>query len=410
MSLKGKNILLGVCGGIAAYKIPMLIRLLKKQEANVQVLLTQAATRFVTELTLSTLSQEPVLKDIFPDSSSVKEDWTRHISMGEWADAYIIAPATANTIAKLTAGICDDMLTASFLTIRPDKPKLIFPAMDGEMFASASVQRNLAWLSENGCTVVNPESGELASGQCGKGRMPEPEAIANIIDEAVKDKPRDSKLCGKSVVITAGPTREKIDDVRFISNYSSGKMGFALATAAVKRGAGVTLITGPVHLPAPDGVDQLDVESTEEMDLAVKKHYRSCDIFIGAAAVADYRPANYVTGKIKKNSKTMEIGLVRNPDVLAGFSKQKTPHQLAVGFCLETEGNFQNAKEKLTQKKLDLVAYNTFDGKTSGFEVDTNILTLIDKNLEIHELPLLSKKEAAERMLDVIEELISSDK
>ena len=410
MSLKDKNILLGISGGIAAYKIPILIRLLKKQGANVRVVVTEAATRFVTELTLSTLSQEPVCKDIFPDSFSTRDDWTRHISMGEWADAYAIAPATANTIAKLTAGVCDDMLSASFITLRPNKPRLIFPAMDGEMFSSASVQRNLSWLSQNGCTIINPESGDLASGQCGKGRMPEPEAIANIIDEAVKDKSRDSKLCGKSVVITAGPTREKIDDVRFISNYSSGKMGFALAAAAVARGAGVTLITGPVHLPTPDGVDRLDVESTEEMDLAAKQHYRSCDIFIGAAAVADYRPANHVAGKIKKNSKTMEINLVRNPDVLTGFSKQKTLHQLAVGFCLETEGNLQNAREKLTQKKLDLVAYNTFDGKTSGFEVDTNILTLIDKNLEIHELPLLSKKEAAERMLNVIEELISSDK
>ena len=322
MNLKNKNILLGICAGIAAYKIPALIRLLKKQGANVRVLATQAATRFVTELTLSTLSQEPVYTDIFPDSFSTEEDWTKHISMGEWADMYVIAPATANTIAKLSAGICDDMLSASFITLRPNKPKLIFPAMDGEMFTSASVQRNLAWLSRNGCTVINPESGELASGQCGTGRMPEPEAIVKIIETTettVEATPRLSKLQEKSIVITAGPTREKIDDVRFISNYSSGKMGFALATSAAKRGAKVTLVTGPVHLPTPEGVDRLDIESTEEMDLAVKEHYQSCDIFIGAAAVADYRPANYVTGKLKKNSKTMAINLVRNPDVLAGF-------------------------------------------------------------------------------------------
>ena len=413
MNLKNKNILLGICAGIAAYKIPALIRLLKKQGANVRVLATQAATRFVTELTLSTLSQEPVYTDIFPDSFSTEEDWTKHISMGEWADMYVIAPATANTIAKLSAGICDDMLSASFITLRPNKPKLIFPAMDGEMFTSASVQRNLAWLSRNGCTVINPESGELASGQCGTGRMPEPEAIVKIIEATettVEATPRLSKLQEKSIVITAGPTREKIDDVRFISNYSSGKMGFALATSAAKRGAKVTLVTGPVHLPTPEGVDRLDIESTEEMDLAVKEHYQSCDIFIGAAAVADYRPANYVTGKLKKNSKTMEINLVRNPDVLAGFSKQKKKHQIAIGFSLETAGNLDNAKEKLEQKQLDLVAYNTFDGKTSGFEVDTNILTLIDKHMNVYELPLLGKHEAAERMLDIVEELINSDK
>lgn len=410
MNLKNKNILLGICAGIAAYKIPALIRLLKKQGANVRVLATQAATRFVTELTLSTLSQEPVYTDIFPDSFSTEEDWTKHISMGEWADMYVIAPATANTIAKLSAGICDDMLSASFITLRPNKPKLIFPAMDGEMFTSASVQRNLAWLSRNGCTVINPESGELASGQCGTGRMPEPEAIVKIIETTVEATPRLSKLQEKSIVITAGPTREKIDDVRFISNYSSGKMGFALATSAAKRGAKVTLVTGPVHLPTPEGVDRLDIESTEEMDLAVKEHYQSCDIFIGAAAVADYRPANYVTGKLKKNSKTMAINLVRNPDVLAGFSKQKKKHQIAIGFSLETAGNLDNAKEKLEQKQLDLVAYNTFDGKTSGFEVDTNILTLIDKHMNVYELPLLGKHEAAERMLDIVEELINSDK
>ena len=409
MSLKNKNILLGVCAGIAAYKIPTLVRLLKKQGANVRVLVTQAATKFVTELTLSTLSQEPVYTDIFPDRLSTEADWTRHISMGEWADMYVVAPATANTIAKLSAGISDDMLSASFITLRPNKPKLIFPAMDGEMFTSASVQRNLAWLSENGCAVINPESGELASGQCGTGRMPEPEAIMKIIETTLETTIHPSNLEKKSIVITAGPTREKIDDVRFISNYSSGKMGFALATSAVRRGAKVTLVTGPVHLPTPEGVYRLDVESTEEMDLAVKEHYQSCDIFIGAAAVADYRPVNHVTGKLKKNSETMAIDLVRNPDVLAGFSKQKKKHQIAVGFSLETAGNLDNAKEKLEQKQLDLVAYNTFDGKTSGFEVDTNILTLIDKHMNFYELPLLGKHEAAERMLDIVEGLISDD-
>lgn len=413
MSLKDKNILLGVCGGIAAYKTPLLIRLLKKEGAHVRVVVTEAATRFVTELTLATLSQEPVCKDIFPGSYTANEDWTKHISTGEWADIYVIAPATANTIGKLAAGLCDDMLSLSFITLRPEKPKLIFPAMDGEMFGSASVQRNLAWLSGNGCTVVNPESGELASGQCGTGRMPEPETIAALIDEALESEPCDLPLRGKTVVVTAGPTREKIDDVRFISNYSSGKMGFALAKAAVRKGAEVHLITGPVHLETPDGVARLNVESTEEMNRAARDFYTTCDIFIAAAAVADYRPVSAVSGKMKKKQETMQLGLVRNPDILALFSNQKKPHQLAVGFSLETEGNIENARKKLEQKNLDLIAYNTFDGVTSGFEVDTNVLTLIDRDFHVHELPLLGKTEAAERMLDVIEKLVkkvTSDK
>ena len=409
MKLKDKNILLGVCGGIAAYKIPLLIRLLKKQGANVRDVVTRAATRFVTELTLSTLSEEPVCQDIFPDCSSTDE-WTRHIAIGEWADTYVIAPATANTIAKLAAGICDDMLSVSFITLRPNKPKLLFPAMDGEMFGSASVQRNLSWLSEQGCIVVNPESGQLASGQCGTGRMPEPETITDLIEQAVTNTQNDSILQGKSVVITAGPTREKIDDVRFISNYSSGKMGFALAKAAVAKGARVTLITGPVHLHTPEGVTRLNVESTEEMQNAVREHHTSCDIFIGAAAVADYRPVEAISGKFKKEHETMEISLVKNPDILAGFSEQKKADQLAIGFSLETAGNLDHAKTKLQQKKLDLIAYNTFDGKTSGFEVDTNVLTLIDKSLSVQELPLLSKQKAAEKMLDAIEKLINSSK
>lgn len=408
MSIQGKNILLGVCGGIAACKIPMLVRILKKRGAHVRVLMTDAATKFVTELTLATLSQEPVQKDIFPGGYSSREDWTRHISIGEWADAYVIAPATANTIARLAAGMCDDMLTAAFITLRPKKPKFLFPAMDGEMLGSATVRKNLKWLSENGCRVIEPESGSLASGQCGAGRMPEPETIAATIEETLVEH-RSRFLKSKSIVITAGPTREKIDDVRFISNYSSGKMGFALAAASAGRGAAVTLITGPVQLKTPEGVRRIDVENALEMDNAVKEHYRSCDICIGAAAVADYRPADRSAGKIKKSIETMDIALVKNPDILAGFAAQKTSSQIAVGFALETEGNIGSAREKLDRKKLDLIAYNTYDGKTSGFDVDTNILTLIGRDGSIDELPLLSKPEAAERMLDAIEKLLNSD-
>ncbi len=407
MILNGKNILLGICGGIAAYKMPMVIRLLKKEGAHVRVVMTSSATRFVTELTLATVSQEPVNRDIFPESYDTAHDWTRHISLGEWADMMIISPATANTIAKITAGLCDDLLSTCFITLRPDRPKLIFPAMDGEMYRSDSVQRNLAWLKSNGCRVVEPESGSLASGQCGTGRMPEPETILKSIIESLGEKRQSSRLQDKNIIVTAGPTREKIDGVRFLSNYSSGKMGFAIACAAARRGANVTLITGPVSLPAPEGVDRIDIETACDMQREVQRIASRCDIFIGAAAVADYRPAETVTGKIKKTSETIALSLIRNPDILAGFSAEKKPHQLSVGFSLETENGLGYAAEKLRAKNLDLIAYNTYDGKTSGFEVDTNALTLIDRQGTITELPLLTKRDAAIRLLDAIEALLS---
>ncbi|ANT64108.1 MULTISPECIES: bifunctional phosphopantothenoylcysteine decarboxylase/phosphopantothenate--cysteine ligase CoaBC [Prosthecochloris] len=405
MSLKGKNILLGISGGIAAYKMPMVVRLLKKQEANVKVVMTEAAKRFVSELSLATVSEEPIYTDIFPARLDTAADWTQHISLGEWADALVIAPATANTIARLAAGLADDLLTSSFITLRPNRPRLVFPAMDGEMFHSASVQRNLRQLEEDGCKVIAPESGFLASGQCGTGRMPDPERIEEIIEEELGDIGK-SLLTGRQVVVTAGPTREKIDGVRFISNYSSGKMGFALACAAARRGAEVVLVSGPVALPTPDRVERIDVESAEEMEEAVTRFHQSCDLFIGAAAVADYRPETFRAGKIKKNNETMDIRLVRNPDILAGFAAQKTPGQLAVGFALETEGNEAYALEKLQAKQLDMIAFNTYDGKSSGFEVDTNQITLFTADGTRTELPVMEKKEAAKRMLDALEKML----
>ena len=404
--LTGKKILLGICGGIAAYKTPMLVRLLKKQGAEVRIVMTDAAARFVTELTLSTLSGEPVSKEVLPETGANDSDWTRHISLGEWADAYVVAPVTANTIARLATGICDDMLSTCFITLRPNRPKILFPAMDGQMFSSASVQRNLAWLSENGCRIIEPESGDLASGQCGTGRMPEPEIIAEIIAEALADARQKSRLAGKSVVVTAGPTREKIDGVRFISNYSSGKMGFAVAQAAASRGASVTLISGPVTLQTPPDVDRQDVESAEEMNREVDKRSGECDVFIGVAAVADYRPETATQGKIRKTDATMELTLVRNPDIIGEFARRKKNGQLAVGFSLEPTEELHHAEEKLRRKGLDLIACNTFDGETRGFDVDTNVLTLIGKRSEPRRLPLLDKREAAERLLDAVEELM----
>ncbi|NTW68381.1 MAG: bifunctional phosphopantothenoylcysteine decarboxylase/phosphopantothenate--cysteine ligase CoaBC [Chlorobiaceae bacterium] len=403
--MRGKNIIIGICGGIAAYKTPQLVRALKKEGANVRVALTDGGARFVSELALATVSQEPVYRKIFPPADTPETDYTHHISLGEWADALVIAPATANTLARLAAGLCDDMLTACFLTLRPGKPVLIFPAMDGQMFLSASVQRNIALLQEQGCLVFRPESGELASGQCGLGRMAEPDTIKSRLEEALQKPTEHSPLQGKTIVVTAGPTREKIDGVRYISNYSSGKMGFAIARAAVERGALVTLITGPVNLETPPGVERINVESATEMLAAARNFFQSCTLFIGAAAVADYRPALPFEGKMKKNSSEIELTLVKNPDILAEFSLQKSSNQLAIGFALEMQSDLVNAQKKLEAKQLDLIAFNFFDRKTAGFEVDTNILTLIEESGATTELPQLPKEEAAKRLLDAIEEL-----
>ncbi|MEI8033194.1 MAG: bifunctional phosphopantothenoylcysteine decarboxylase/phosphopantothenate--cysteine ligase CoaBC [Chlorobiaceae bacterium] len=406
--LIGKNIIIGICGGIAAYKTPQLVRLLKKEGANVKVVLTDGGARFVSELALATVSQEPVYREIFPSSSTT--DFTHHISLGEWADLLVIAPATANTLGRLAAGLCDDMLAACFLTLRPGKPVLIFPAMDGQMYLSPSVQRNIATLAGQGCTMIAPESGELASGQCGLGRMPEPEAILSRLQQSLRSGEKHSRLHGRSVLITAGPTREKIDGVRFISNYSSGKMGFAIARAAAKRGALVTLISGPVHLETPPGVKRINVESAAEMHAAAREFFKSSSIFIAAAAVADYRPQTPYEGKMKKDLEELSITLQRNPDILADFSMQKSGAQLAVGFALETRGGMDYARKKLEAKNLDLIAFNYFDGKESGFEVDTNILTLIDRLGGTEELPKMTKDDAAEKVLDAIEQLTLSNR
>ena len=404
--LTGKNILLGISGGIAAYKTPNFVRLLKKSGADVQVLASRSALQFVSELSLSTVSGRPVLTDIFSaDGNGHDNARTMHITLGEWADALVIAPATANTLAKLAAGMCDDMLSLCFLTLRPGKPVLIAPAMDGHMYDSPSVQRNLAMLKAQGCRMMEPESGSLASGQCGLGRMPEPETIFEALTELLAP-PEASALCGKTVIVTAGPTREKLDDVRFLSNYSSGKMGFAIAAEAARRGATVRLVTGPVSLPTPPGVERLDVESAVEMLDAAQPFFDACDLFIGAAAVADYRPETPAEGKIKKNDAEMEIRLVRNPDILATFATGRKPGQLAVGFALETAGGLDYARKKLVDKQLDLVAFNIYDGRTTGFEVDTNALTLLARDGNVTELPLLSKEEAAGKLLDAIEPLL----
>lgn len=406
--MKGKKIILGICGGIAAYKTPQLVRLLKKEGAEVRVVLTRSASHFVSALALATVAGEAVCGEMFSSANDPNADFTRHISLGEWADALVVAPATANTLARLAAGLCDDLLSACFITLRPGKPVLLFPAMDGQMYRSASVQRNMATLVAGGCIVIEPESGDLASGQRGTGRMPEPEAIAEHLGRILEQARQDSLLRNRQIVITAGPTREKIDGVRFISNYSSGKMGFALAEAALERGATVTIISGPVNLETPAGAERLDVETASEMYETTKRFYRSCSVFIGAAAVADYRPETTYEGKLKKHHSEIQLKLVRNPDILAKFAAQKQSDQLAVGFALETADGIENAYKKLEEKDLDLVAFNTFDCKSSGFEVETNKLILIDRNRRETDLPLMQKKEAARLLFDHIERLMDS--
>ncbi len=394
-SLNGKRILLGISGGIAAYKIPLLVRLLKKSGADVQVVLTPSAKEFVTPTVLEVLSHRKVLCEIFPKNDA-KGDWTAHIHLGEWADALVVAPATANTLAKFANGFSDDMLSVLFLALRPDKPRLIFPSMDGEMFDAPAVRRNLERLRTDGCIIIEPDYGALASGLVGKGRLPEPETIFTHIGQALAEP---LWLKGKCVVVTAGATRERIDPVRFISNFSTGKMGFALAEAAAAWGAETILITGKTHLPTPPAVKRFDVESAEEMFQACKLYFERCDVFIAAAAVADYRPECAAVQKLKKDSDSFTLTLVKNPDILLEFGKQKRPHQVAIGFALETDRAIEHAQEKLVRKNLDWIALNCANEPGSGFEVETNRLTLFSRTGEVHELPLMSKRDAARAML-----------
>ncbi len=396
--LSGKHILLGISGGIAAYKIPALVRLFKKAGAEVQVVMTKSAMQFVSPLTLATLSGRSVLMNIFPDSTSNAPTWTTHIHLGEWADCFLIAPATANTIAKLACGFSDDMLSVCFLTLRPKKPKLIFPSMDGEMVDAPAVQRNLNTLRRDGCVIIEPETGELASGLIGKGRLPEPETMFQHVADALT--PKEKPLAGKQVVVTAGATREKIDGVRFISNYASGKMGFALAEVAAELGAEVMLITGKTHLPTPSNVHRIEVESAEEMFQAARRYFETLDVFVAAAAVADYRPVETYNGKLKKSAESLTLHLIKNPDILLEFGKQKKTHQVSIGFALEIQDALENAKAKLVVKNCDMIALNHAQEADAGFEVDTNRLTLLFRDGTIEQLPLQTKHSAAKTIFE----------
>lgn len=399
MSLKGKKILVGVCGGIAAYKICELVRLFKKSEAEVRVIMTPSALNFVSPVTLSALSGNEVLVNIFPEvnqSSDKIETKTWHIYNGMWADVFVIAPATANSIAKIVNGISDNFLTATVLASRC--PIIVAPTMDEDMYINPITRHNISKLKEYGYWVLEPETGELASGLFGVGRMPETQTIYNYTENFLKTFNRN--LEGKKVLITAGPTYEPIDEVRYIGNYSSGKMGFNLAKAASQRGADVTLISGPVSLETPKNVKRINVQTSEEMFNAVKSVSSDKDYIIMSAAVSDYKPKDFISGKIKKsNTDNFTIETSRTIDILDYLGKNKNGSKL-IGFALETENETEYAKNKIQKKNLDMIVVNNPRTEGAGFGTDTNVITIIDKKMNVVNFDKMTKFEAANIIID----------
>ncbi|MDE3056522.1 MAG: bifunctional phosphopantothenoylcysteine decarboxylase/phosphopantothenate--cysteine ligase CoaBC [Bacteroidota bacterium] len=397
--LKAKKILVGISGGISVYKMCTVVRLLKKSGAQVRVLMTQSATQFVTPLTFSTLSQEEAVVSLWPsDAHSSTDLGTKHIELGLWADAMVIAPATANIIAKLATGIADDVITSAVLALRC--PLLISPAMDVDMYLNVVTQKNLALLSGRGYFILPPEEGELASGLVGTGRLPEPEKIVAFVEDVLNKTPRD--LSGKKILVTAGPTHEPIDPVRFIGNRSSGKMGFALANAAALRGGEVTLIAGPVALETPKNVNRINVETAEEMKRAVLAHSKKSDAVIMAAAVADYTPAHPASQKIKKaklSQSGFTLELKETADILKELSTQKNG-ALLIGFALETNDAIKNATEKLRSKNLDFIILNSAHDEGAAFGSDTNVVTIIGKDGTTERLPKMPKFDVATEILN----------
>ncbi len=396
--LSARRIALGVTGSIAAYKAAELVRGLRKAGAEVQVLMTPAAARFVTPLTLGTLSEREVLTELFPESQGGADgSWTRHVELGLWADLLVVAPATATTLAKLATGVCDSMLTAVALSRRC--PLLVCPAMDHDMFVHPATQRNLDALRADGALVMEPEDGPLASGLVGLGRLPEPDAILARIAEVLSGEP--GPLSGKTVLVTAGPTREAIDPVRFLTNGSTGTMGFALAAAAAERGAEVVLVSGPTALETPLGVERIAVTTADEMHAAAMER-AGADLVIAAAAVSDYAPAEPSGRKLKKGDGELTLALRRTPDVLAAIGAQKRLGQTLVGFALETHDGEANARGKLERKGLDWIMLNRAGEPGSGFGTGTNRVTLLGRDGARHDLPQMDKRAVADALLDRI--------
>ena len=394
--LKGKKILVGVTGSIAAYKTAFLVRLLKKAEAEVRVVMTPSASQFIGPVTLATLSKNPVEID-FVNSSQT--DWTNHVELGLWADLFLVVPATAATIAKMANGLCDNLLLATYLSAKC--PVWIAPAMDLDMYKHPSTINNLKTLAGFGNRIIEARDGELASGLEGKGRVEEPEVILEMLDNHFSQV---ESLAGVTAVVTAGPTYEKLDPVRFIGNHSSGKMGFAIANELADKGAKVQLIAGPNQQSIQhQNITVTNVQSAEEMFSAVQKHM-DADIFVMAAAVADYTPVNVADQKMKKKEGELTIKLKRTQDILLSVGQNKKPHQTVVGFAMETENEVQNAQSKLQKKKADLIVLNSLRTEGAGFKVDTNQVTFVEQE-NVTDLPLMSKKEVAERIVNKIIDL-----
>lgn len=396
MTLKGKKILLAISGGIAAYKMNYLVRDFVKKGAEVKVILTPSAENFVSKVTLSTLSKNPVFSDFYDENGT----WNSHVELALWADLLLISPCTANTLAKMVHGICDNLVIATYMSAKC--PVFIAPAMDLDMYAHFSTQENLEKAERNGHHVIPAEFGELASGLEGQGRLAEPETILQKVEEFFNSN-SIKNLEGKTVLITAGPTYEAIDPVRFIGNHSSGKMGFSIAEEAEKRGAKVILISGPTSQKLNNqNIEIHKVTSAKEMYDEVFKHYENCDIAIMSAAVADYTPKFVAKEKIKKSEEEFTIELVKNPDILKTMGEKKSHHFL-VGFALETQNEEENAKGKLEKKNIDMIVLNSLKDEGAGFQKDTNKIKILTKT-EQKEFHLKSKDEVAKDILDFVEE------
>lgn len=397
--LKGKHIVLGISGGIAAYKAAYLLRLFIKAGAEVQVVITPNGKQFITPATLAALSGKPVVSEFFAANTG---EWHSHVDLGLWADAMVIAPATASTIGKMANGIADNMLITTYLSAK--EKVFVAPAMDLDMWKHPSTQRNIETLRKDGVDIIEPGSGELASHLIGKGRMEEPENILAYVEDWFQHEDENkSCLAGKKVLVTAGPTYENIDPVRFIGNYSSGKMGFAIAKALAKRGAEVALVAGPVNETVDDPlIHRIDVTSAEEMLAAGAGEFETCDAAIFCAAVADYRPASTADLKIKREKvETMTLELRRNPDIASTLSKDKG-HRITVGFALETDNGIENARKKLTAKNLDWVVLNTLEDKEAGFRKDTNKITMIGRDGETIAFPAKLKSMVADDIVNTV--------
>ena len=395
--LKDKKIIIGVTGSIAAYKVSPLIRLLIKEDAIVQLIMTPAAHDFVTPLTLATLSGQPVLTEPFNPEDG---DWTSHVELGLWADLVLIAPATANTLAKMAGGIADNLLLTTYLSAKC--PVFFAPAMDLDMYRHPTTKQNIEKLQSFGNHLIAPTEGELASGLCGAGRMEEPENILSILKEFFT---KGWDFPGKKVLVTAGPTYEAIDPVRFIGNHSSGLMGFAIANEFAERGGDVTLISGPTALDAAEGIRFVGVTSADEMHAACMEKFEEADIIVMTAAVADYTPESVADEKIKKSADEMVLKLKPTKDILAEMGKNKKPGQFLVGFALETEDTVANAEKKLKNKKLDLIVLNSPKDEGAAFGVETNMVTLITKDFQQTKYDLKLKLDVAIDIVDKIKEL-----